>query len=114
MKFTVESQLALLQVLKDAKPNLRKAIIQNADPDLIHAISEICHNYACGNIKCSKLHLEKLKKYKTSVRRLASVQEKSVAKKRKVLLQSGNGFVGILLKPIISELVSYFASNLLK
>lgn len=113
MSFSVKSQLALLQVLKDASPKLQKAIIKNADPEIINAFSEICHNYVCSNIDCSKSHFKKLNKYKATVRKLAAPNKKKEVKRR-ILLQSGHGFIGVLLAPIIGELVSHLAQKVLK
>ena len=109
----MESHLALLQVLQDASPRLQKAIIANIDKKTIEAIAEVCHNYLCGNIKCTKHHFEKLKKHQVKVRKLAGSKEKT-EEKRQILLQSGNGFLGLLLTPIISELASYLANKVLK
>lgn len=113
MTFCVDSQLNLLRVLADATPKLQKEIIKSADPCLIEAIAEICHNYVCGNIKCNEGHFKKLKKYKKNLRKLSSNTSKR-EEKRKILLQSGKGFVGFLIAPIISELVSFLIKKSLK
>lgn len=54
MSFKLESQLSLLEILRDCKPRMRKAILTNADSNLINAIAEICHNCLCGNIKLTR------------------------------------------------------------
>lgn len=102
----VERHIALLQVLKDASPKLRIAILKNVDAEVLVLLAEICHNYIVGNIDCPKKSLQQLKKHKTIIRKLADPKRKS-EKRRKILLQSGKGFFGLLLTPILSELASY-------
>ena len=51
MSAVVRRALPLLKVLADAKPKLKKAIIQHAPTDLVTAISEIVLNLIKGVIK---------------------------------------------------------------
>ena len=46
MSSAVERALPLLQTLVSSKPILRKAIIEHATPDLIHAVTEIIYEHA--------------------------------------------------------------------
>ena len=48
MSAVVRRALPLLKVLVDAKPKLKKAIIQHAPTDLVTAISEIVLNLIKG------------------------------------------------------------------
>ena len=50
-----------LQVLKNAKPKLVKAIISNCNKDLLHAISECVLNVLNGNIRVGDSAKRKLK-----------------------------------------------------
>lgn len=113
MTFTVESQIALLEVLKNASPKLQRAILKNSDSKLIDALSEICFNYLKGNVKSTDTHFKKLKKYKTTIRKLGGSCNKKVCK-RKVLLQSGSGFFGLLLAPLVTELAGYVTRKFLR
>jgi hypothetical protein len=107
MTFSVESQIALLQVLKSAPPKLKKAILKNCDEKLLDALSEICFNYLKGNVKCKDNHLKNLKKFKSTVRKLGR-SDKRKSDRRKILLQSGGGFITALLAPVVAELVTHF------
>ena len=51
MSAVVKRALPLLKVLADAKPKLKKAIIQHAPTELVTAISEIVLNLIKGVIK---------------------------------------------------------------
>lgn len=54
-----------------SNPKVRTAILKNADDELIRAISEITYNVIRGNVPLSKEKVEKLKKYKIQLRKLA-------------------------------------------
>lgn len=122
----VESQLHVLEVLKNASPKLRTAIIKNVEPEVIEAISEICHNYVKGNVKCEDVHYNELQKHQDCLRLLAASSgtsadvkdspdyDKEIVGKRGVLLQQGEGFWLALLAPLISELASHFISKFVK
>ena len=59
-----------LQVLKNARPKLRKAIISNPNKDLLHSISECVLKVLNGNIRVSDCAKRRLKRYKSSLRLL--------------------------------------------
>lgn len=54
-----------------SNPKVRTAILKNADDELIRASSEITYNVIRGNVPLSKEKVEKLKKYKIQLRKLA-------------------------------------------
>lgn len=130
MSSYVENQLHLLEALKKASPKLRRAIITNAEAELIEAISEICYNYINGNVECDTVHYDDLKKHKACLRLLAKSEsspdeasehvkaspeyERAIAGKREILLQQGDGFWVSLLAPLVSELASHFISKFVK
>lgn len=125
----VERNLHVLETLKRANPNLRSAIIANADPELIEAISEICHNYVSGNILCEKQHFNDLKKHKTAIRALAKGKKvgsngtpsntnadysADIDRKRDILLQKGEGFWDAILIPLMTELGTHFLHKIVQ
>jgi hypothetical protein len=60
----LKSQLHFLQILKDAKPQARRALLTSAEDDLIKAIVEWAINTLNGNHKLTKEDKGKLSKYK--------------------------------------------------
>jgi hypothetical protein len=104
MSKRIRSQFHLLQVLKSAKPKLRKVILQEADRDLILAIVECVLNVLNGNCKLRKCIKRKLCKHKHLLRRLVDRSERIKAK-RKRIIQKG-GFLIPLLSTVLSGLTS--------
>lgn len=92
-----------LHALLGAKSSMRKAILQNAEPDLIKTVAEIVLNLLHGNIKLSKNHRSGLIKYKSCLRKIGR-SDGNLAQKRKVLVQSG-GFLPILLSSLLATAV---------
>ena len=74
------SQKDLLNSLANAKKNMRKAIIQNADKKLICAVCESINNALAGNVSINSSDMDHLKKYKLTFRRLI---KKSPLRKKK-------------------------------
>jgi hypothetical protein len=66
----LRSQLHFLQVLKDAKPQARRALLTSANDDLIKAIVECAINTLNGNGKLTKEDKGYLSKYKNPLRAL--------------------------------------------
>ena len=74
--------LQLLNKTKNAK--LRKAILEHADPELIHALCECAHNILRGNVQMTSREKARLRKYKTKLRLIAR-KNLSVTQKRRKL-----------------------------
>lgn len=92
-----------LHILKYARPKLRKAILENADDELIKTLLEIVVNTLNGNHKVTKSIKSKLSKYKHCFRKLACTKV-PLKKKRKIIVQTG-GFLSILLPSLLSGLI---------
>ena len=103
----VKTHQALLHVLQGAKPNLRRAILQESDKALIYTICEICENLLIGNVNLNEKQRQKLKRYRRQLRRLAERGE-GWENKREVLVQSGGAFLPLLLSVVSSILPSLF------
>jgi len=85
------------KLLLSLKPQERKALLKVADAKRIRTVCECAYNLLRGNVRVKdKSKLRKLRKYKTTLRRLAKRGE-SWAKKRKYLVQTGGGFLLPLL-----------------
>ena len=68
----LKSQLHFLHVLKQAKPQARRALLTSTDDDLIKAIVECVINILNGNHKLTKEDKGKLNKYKSRLRALVN------------------------------------------
>ena len=101
----LKSQLHFLHVLKDAKPQARRALLTSADDDLIKAIVECAINTLNGNHKLTEEDKGKLSKYKNRLRALVNPKI-SFKSKRKLLIQKG-GFIVPLLTSILSGFIGY-------
>lgn len=93
----------MLYVLKKARPNLRNAIIKNADPEVIKTLCEITLNTLKGNHMPHGKIYNSLCKYKKSMRTLVKAK-RSVPSQRKILIQRG-GFLPVLLGSVLSGVI---------
>ena len=105
MSSVVERALPLLQTLMSSKPILRKAIIEHATPDLIHAVTEIIWNTLKGVITLTDEQKRRLSRHKKEFRALVN-KKLSVKKKRKILNQKGTGAALAALIPIALTLLA--------
>lgn len=90
-----------------AKSKTKKKILQKCPDTLIKAVCECAINALKGNVPLSKRQKEKLIPFKKAVRKLG---DKSIPlhKKRKLLIQKGDGFLSFLIPTAISVLSSLF------
>jgi hypothetical protein len=100
----IKSNFNALQLLKYAKPKLRKSIITNCTPDLVKCICECVVNVLEGNINLSSCATRKLQKHKGQLRKVAD-KSVSLAKKKRFIVQKG-GFLGPLLAAVLQALAS--------
>ena len=109
----IRSNYHSLHVLKDARPNLRRAILANNDKELINSVGECALNVLQGNVKLSKCAKRKLRKFRRQLRTVAD-RHVSLAVKKKVIIQSG-GFIvpfrSAVLPTIASLVYDYFKSS---
>ena len=109
----IQSNYHSLHVLKDARPNLRRAILANNDKELINSVGECALNVLQGNVKLSKYAKRKLRKFRRQLRTVAD-RHVSLARKKKVIIQRGRFIVPLLsvVLPTIASLVyDYFKSS---
>lgn len=98
-----DEQVSILNILFKAKPDLRKALLKNADKKLVCTICECVYNILKGNIPLEDKQKKKLSKHKTYLRKVVK-QTKSWTGKRKIIQKGGN-FLIPLLVPIIGTLI---------
>lgn len=108
---TLEENIHLLQVLHQAHPKLRKAILENAKGSLVTCLCECAKNILNSNVPAQPHHLKQLKRYRKDV--FSLVNKKVSKKKKKQLLQKG-GFIKALLAPIAIALFSSLAKKIIK
>jgi len=94
----------LLRALYRASPVLRKKLLRShCDKDLINCLSDICRNVLKGNVPLSASQKAALRRKRKALQKLAL---KSVSLKQKQKLVQSGGFLGALLGPIASVLMS--------
>lgn len=76
MSSLVLKQLPLLELLTKVNGKSRQKILKCCDLDLIEAIAECIFNVLRKNIQLKKTHINKLKKHKTTLRRLVNPKNK--------------------------------------
>ena len=106
----LKSQLHFLHVLKDAKPQARRALLAFADDELIKAIVECAINTLNGNHKLTIDENSMLKKYKNRLRALVNPKI-SFNSKRKLLVQKGVFIVPLLASVLSGVIVSLINNN---
>lgn len=93
---------ALLNYLSRGKPSIVRAIVKEADKDIVNLLCECAHNVVNRNIPLSPSQKRGLRKHKN---KLLILLDKSVSiKKKKKALQTG-GFIGTLLAAVLPALI---------
>ena len=92
-----------LKRLGSMKPALRKKYIKTCSPKFIHQLCECVQNLLKDNVPLQMKHLKCLQRYKKSLRDL-TLKRTSVSTRKKI--PQRGGFLGFLLKPLISGLAS--------
>ena len=83
----------------------RTALLRKADPAFVGCICEVALNTLHGYLPIREGAKKKLRKHACVLLRLAK-QSESVGKKKKILLQSGGGFLPALIAPLLVELAT--------
>jgi len=106
----LQSQLHFLHVLKDAKPQARRALLACAGDDLIKDIVECAINTRNGNHRINKEEKNKLSKYNNRLRALINPKF-SFKSERKILIKKV-GFIFPLITRNLSCLIGTLISNI--
>lgn len=104
----------ILRALQNAKCNLHKAILKNCDDRVIHTLTEIVHNIINGNVDIDPKLFNKLKRYKSRLRKFHQSIKKntSVKHRRKQFVNQSGGFLPLLLGAVLSGVASYGGEKL--
>ena len=111
MSALVKRHIVCIQALARVKNNkIKKAIIANADADLLCALAECAYNILTKNIPLTALQRRRLNKYRTKLRELAN-RRTLAARRRRILLQpqvgegQSGGFRSAFLAPLASSVL---------
>ena len=99
---SLKKYAGILRILAKAKPSVVRAIIKDADTDLIYLLSECAVNILKGNVKLTKINKAKLRKHSGKLRKLAS--KKINLNKRREIIQKGSGFISSMVLPNLHKL----------
>jgi hypothetical protein len=99
------------KLLLSLTPKERQALLKVADAKRIRAVCECAYNLLRGNVHVKdKCKLRRLRKYKTTLRRLVKRGE-SWTKKRNYLVQTGGGFLlPLLLSTVLQAAIQSVVS----
>jgi len=98
-KMLKEKDLLCLKFLQSRKFN-KKTLKNLLDDNTVRAISECALNLLRGKLKVDQKQKKKLSKYKKELRYL--VVGKSKGLKKKIIVQSGGGFLSVLIPAAIT------------
>lgn len=94
----------LLKALYILKPKQRIALLKTLDRNAVKCICECIYNILTGTVPLSTFQKQKLKKHKNILRSL--VKKYPVERKKQILIQKGNGFLPLILAPLITGIFS--------
>uniref|UniRef100_A0A2L2YW30 Uncharacterized protein n=1 Tax=Parasteatoda tepidariorum TaxID=114398 RepID=A0A2L2YW30_PARTP len=98
-----ERTLELMKLISKTKHC--KSLLKKCSKSEIKTLCECVLNVLCGNIPLTKSQKNKLAPHKESLRKL-SKKKLSLYKKKKILVQKGEGFLSFLLPAAISVISS--------
>lgn len=99
------TQLDLEQLQRIAKSKFKSQIIRNCSNKTIKFVCEYFLNVIRGNVPLTKVQKNKLCPHKKNLRKLAD-KKVPLYKKRRILVQRGEGFLTFLLPAALSVLSS--------
>lgn len=102
--------VTLLDALRHSNKEQRVALLKTADKKLIKCICECALNVLRGVVSLKNCQLNKLKKHKNILRKLASKSKNknSWKNKKRVIVQKGGSFLPFLLQPILDGILKLF------
>ena len=94
-----------LKVLRKYTPAQGKALLEVAHNDLLEASTECFMNIYLKTIKVNPRLLKRLTPFKEDLRFVAD-NRNPLNQRREVLLQKGEGFLSLIVTPIVEQLAS--------
>ena len=84
--------------------NFRKELLKHADGELINCINQCCCRVLDGSLPISSEEKNRLRKYKSVLRKLRDA--KGSTAKKKIIVQSGGSFLFSLIPAVVGALAS--------
>jgi hypothetical protein len=108
-QFNCASNEAFLRYASKCSKKQRNSLIKNASRQEINAICECVFNAYKKNVHLPNRIISRLHPFRKTIVKIARNPKLPVYKKRKIILQQGNGaFLPILLASIIPTIASLF------
>lgn len=109
MSRSLNTHKELLSALCKLKPKYRTALLKSCGEEELNCICECIHNVLQGRVPIEGKDKNKLKKYKTVLRKL--LQKGSHKLRRNIIIQQGGAFLPIILGSIFSKLLGLLSYN---
>lgn len=93
----IKQNYSFLHLLSRSSPGQKRALLRTANKGQITALCEICLNVLAGSVPCE---LNKLRKYRSALRKVARKSTKLAHKKKIFINQSGAGFLPLILQAV--------------
>ncbi|KAG7301652.1 hypothetical protein JYU34_001961 [Plutella xylostella] len=93
-----------LTALQTLKPKFRKALLKVCSEEEINCICECIHNVLKGNIPLQNKDSIKLRKHKSTLRKLVSKGKHQFRKH--IIIQKGGAFLPIILGSVLTGLIN--------
>lgn len=106
MSNRIKNNLDYLKILGSCKTAMRKAIIENADKDLVYTLCECVLNCLNGNVPINDSVKNKLKRHRKVLREVLKKKSSSIIKKKSILIQKGGAFLPLII-PTIMQTIRY-------
>ena len=103
MSARIKRNSDFLKALRKCTPAQPKAILETTHDDLLETLRECCMNVYLKTIKVSPRVLKRLAPFKEELRFLAD-NRNPLNQRKEVLLQKGEGFLPLILAPIVEQL----------
>ena len=113
MSARLKKNFDFLRVLRRANNKQKKALISNANKDLVLCICEIVDNILAGTVRLTPKQKKQLVRYKRTLRQLID-KKVSVDQKKKIIANQTGGFLPAILGPILGIAASLLADQLIK
>lgn len=110
MSDRLKAHAPYLHVLAKGSARQREGILRGANKELIYCLCECALNVLQGNVELHPMEKSRLKKYRKTLRDLAS-KKVSLGTKRKLLLKQKGGWVSALIAPVLITLARLFAKK---
>ena len=105
MASTFDTRKADLQFICCQHHTFRKELLKHIDNGLVKCICQCSSNILDGKLPISATNKTKLRKHKVILRKLASAKSTTATKKR-LIVQSGGGFLLSLIPAVVGALAS--------